>query len=714
MEHTAKTAAPLLEELRAALQGNETAEYLNGLGARLHQARQPEAALQAFELACKRAPQQPNNWMAVAALRLELQRPQAALEACNHALRLAPDHAQVLFSTGVVLAALNDKTAALYYYNKALSIQPDHHGALCNRPMLLADSGRMDEARQAAQKAIAAYPQDPWLRCNFGELLIGMHAAPEAAAAFRAALALAPGLHQARYALSIALAMNGDLPAAYHERNLALQQQPELEANYRSPVVYDALTRGADCRPERIAAVAIIVSVYACNWSKYEENARLLADLVVGTGYSKPLSGVEFPYATLLLPVPAETRRQMARQAMSALEAQVRDAPMVRPQRQHNESRRLTIAYLSADFNAHVMTWLLGSMYARHDRNRFRVLAYSTVAPNESDECQQVQSGVDRFHDVQSHTPQTIAQLMLDDEVDILVDLSGYTMNAKPAVLALRPAPIQVSYLGFLGTMGTAHIDYALLDRDSMPAQQREFWDESIAYLPDTSIYCERHVTDVHALERAEYGLPEQGTVLCALHMARKLDPVSFRVWLELLAEIPDSVLWLVGEAELQIQSLFAFAQSQGIDRDRLVFAPLLPRARHLARYRHADVFLDTFGFNGHTTVIDGLSMNVPVVSMPGEAPHARGAASILRAHGVPELVANSVHDYKEIVKRLCADIAWRNSIRSRLENGTNSRLFCPEHRVREIETAYEMMWARHQAGLPPVDFDVPEWRPAT
>lgn len=702
----------LLEQLSTLL-NREQPERTFDVGAKLHALGERAAALAAFEAETERAPESLAAWHALVALRLELNLPQAALQACNRALEIDPKNPDTLYNTAFVLQAIGDFGAALHCYDKVLEQNPAHYRTMRNRPHMLAHMGQRTEAFAAVDIAIANYPDDALLHYNKGDLRLGGSDGGIAIRSFETALALEPKLHQARYAMSIALALEGDLSAAYRERNAALQQQPGLETSYQSPLVHDIWMGSSDCRPERVAVTAIVAALHACNWSAYEKGTQFFSELVVGTEHSAPLTSVEFPYTLLLFPSAPEIRRQMARQVMATLEGSVRHHRLTRPRRSRDSSQPLTIAYFSADFKPHVMTWLLGSMYAKHDRKRFRVLAYSTSPAGASAEQAQVAAGVDVFYDLHHHPAEAIAQLMVRDGVDILVDLSGYTMDAKPAVLALRPAPIQVSYLGFLGTMGTKHIDYALLDRDSMLPAQREYWDESIVALPATSIYCERHVTEAETLGRHEYGLLEAGFVLCALHMPRKIDPLAFDVWLALLEEIPGSVLWLVQETAEQAQALRARAGDRGVDPSRLVFAPLLPRQEHLARYRLADVFLDTFVFNGHTTVIDALSMGVPVVSMPGETPCARGAASILRSHGLGELVASSREDYKRIVHRLRDDAEWRRNIRETVATDAGSRLFCPDQRVREIETAYEMMWARHQAGLPPADFDVPEWNPA-
>lgn len=696
----------LLGELAQRVAHGDPASMFS-LGCELHKLRQPEAALAAFEKEASRLPGQVRAWHAVAALRLELQLPQGALRACRAALELDPNNADSLFHTGVVLQQLRDYAAAVHAYEQALVRKPDHHGALQNLPHALLHAGAAEKAIDRAEQGISVYRDDAELHYNLGDIHLGFANAALARTAFERVLALKPDFHRARYALSIAIAMEGDVPTAYQERKRALDADPALLHNYRSPLVHDFCQGSNDCSPERVAVIARMAALYNCDWASYGKATELFESLIAGGEDFAPLSAPEFAYLALLLPLSAANRQRLAQQVAQRIDNEAALCSL--PRKTDTERQQLTIGYISADFRAHPMAWLLGSMYARHDRNRFNVFAYSVGPCSAGLERTLIESGVDHFRDMHRRPAESIAYRIAADGVDILVDLSGYTLDARPEVLAMRPAPIQVSYLGFLGTQGSRHIDYTLLDRYCMLPEQRKYWDESVAYLSDTSIYCERHVTHATALSRAEYGLPETGWVLCALHMPRKIDPMAFDLWLELLEEIPESVLWLVSQNPAQQQAVIDYAQAKGLQAERLVFASFVDRSEHLARYRHADVFLDTFVFNGHTTVIDALSMGVPVVTLPGDAPCARGGASILRAHGLPELVASSPREYKAIVHQLYVDSAWRKEIRARVMDDTASRLFCPEERVREIETAYEMMWARHQAGLPPADFDVPD-----
>lgn len=681
-------------------------DRLQALGTELHRAGVPSAALAAFERVTAMVPERVQVWHALAALRLELQQPQAALAACETALSLEPNNSDTLFNTAVVLAALEDHGSALAYYERVLAQQPEHYGALRNRPLVLNHLGQTELARRAAEAACAIYPDDTWLHFNRGELLLEARNAGLAIVAFSRALELAPDFHRARYALSLALAASGQVRAAYAEQRRALAAEPALQHTYRSPLVLDEGLDEGDTSPERVAMIAAFEILRSCDWRGYGQTAKLYAELVQGLHDNPPLAQHEMPYLALGLPISEALRRQGARQAAGRILCRTEGLRIDRPVRQ--VAPRLRIGYLSANFRPHPNAYLIGHLYARHDRQRFSVHAYSLGPPEDSPERAGVIAEADCFRDLYHLPPDAAAQLIADDGIDILIDLSGFTRHACPEILALRPAPVQVSYTGFMGTQGAPYIDYALLDRATLTTDIRAYWDEKIAYLPHCSYHCELPEAGT-PLSRAAYGLPTVGTVLCALHHPRKLEPYSFRSWLTILDSLPGSVLWLLYETEEQINNLQREAKQHGLNPERLVFAPFLARKKHLARYRCADLFLDTFIYNGHTTTVDALSMGLPVVTLRGQSVVSRVSATMLEAQDMPELIAVTEEEYQAIAIRLATDLVWRTEMQRRASDRVQSNLFQAERRTREIETAYEMMWARHEAGLPPADLNVPE-----
>jgi predicted O-linked N-acetylglucosamine transferase (SPINDLY family) len=344
----------------------------------------------------------------------------------------------------------------------------------------------------------------------------------------------------------------------------------------------------------------------------------------------------------------------------------------------------------------------MAEVFELHDRSRFEVFAYSLGQDDASPMRQRLVQAFAVFHDVRGKSLAQIDAQIRADDIDILVDLKGYTEQARPEIMALRPAPIQVNYLGYPGTLGGDGWDYIIADDIVLPAAHQADYSEKPVYMP-WSYQCndrQRSVADVPTRKMA--GLPEQGVVLCCFNTSYKLTPAFFALWCEVLRAVPGSVLWILDGGEAVRENLTRYAHHQGVDAARLVFAPKLPHAQHLARLSLADLFLDTLPYNAHTTASDALWVGVPVVTCLGDTFAGRVAASLLRAVGLDELVADTPATYQAQLVRLAGDPQELARLREHLQRERlHSPLFDSESFTRDLEEAYQQMWARHQAGLP-------------
>jgi predicted O-linked N-acetylglucosamine transferase (SPINDLY family) len=315
-----------------------------------------------------------------------------------------------------------------------------------------------------------------------------------------------------------------------------------------------------------------------------------------------------------------------------------------------------------------------------------------------------VTAAMDRFLDVRLLSDPEVARLSRELEVDIAVDLKGFTQHARTGIFARRAAPIQVNYLGFPGTMGADYIDYLIADPTLIPQASRRHYSEKIVYLPDsyqvndsTRLISTRHYT------RAEEGLPEHGFVYCCFNYNYKIVPAIFDIWMRLLAQVEGSVLWLLESNSWATGNLREEALLRGISPERLIFAQRLPLAEHLARHSLADLFLDTFPCNAHTTASDALWAGVPVLTRTGATFASRVAASLLGAIDLPELVTTTAKTYEALAAELAFDAGRRGQIRERLQrNRLNTPLFDAPSFTRHLEAAYSAMYERHQADLLP------------
>jgi predicted O-linked N-acetylglucosamine transferase (SPINDLY family) len=370
------------------------------------------------------------------------------------------------------------------------------------------------------------------------------------------------------------------------------------------------------------------------------------------------------------------------------------------------------VGYLSADFREHPMAFLMAGVFEAHDRARFEVVGIDISARPVPDGAlrQRLLGAFDEFVPAGALSDAALASAIRAQRIDILVDLMGLTRESRLPALLQRPAPVQVNYLGFPGTCGAAELDYIIGDRWVTPAGREADFAERIVRLPDSfQANDARRPTPAPPASRAELGLPEEGFVFCCFNNSYKLLPRSFDIWMRLLAQVPGSVLWLLASHEAVAANLRAQAQARGVDPARLRFAGRRPYARYLADFQQADLFLDTLPFNAGTTASDALWAGLPVLAQLGHSFAGRMAASLLDAVGLPELITQSEADYEALALRLANEPALLRGLRERLEaNRLRSPLFDTERFTRHLERAYDGMWARHAAGLPPQGFDVP------
>ena len=364
---------------------------------------------------------------------------------------------------------------------------------------------------------------------------------------------------------------------------------------------------------------------------------------------------------------------------------------------------RLRIGYLSADFQQHATALLLIESLEAHDRTRFELFAYSYGADSKDGAMRErVERSVEHFTDIRDLGDAEAATLIHADGIDILIDLKGYTQATRTAILLLAPAPLQVNYLGYPGTLGIACCDYLITDAFLTPAGSAADYSEALAYLPHSYQPHGRHVAPDAMPTRAQAGLPAAGIVFCCFNQAYKITPEMFSVWCQLLLMVDDSVLWLLADAGAEA-NLRNAAFGLGIGAERLVFAPDRSQAEHLARLQLADLVLDTAPYNAHTTASDALWAGVPIVTCAGATFASRVAGSVLNAVGLGELVTNTLDDYFELALALASDPARLAEIRARLAASLpTAPLFDVAGYTRDLEALYEAMWARRQLGLPP------------
>jgi predicted O-linked N-acetylglucosamine transferase (SPINDLY family) len=622
-------------------------DALHHLGLIDYQRGEHDAALGRIDAALKLNPAAPTAHNNRGVVLAALQRLDEALASYDRAIALTPDYVDALVNRGNALKDLKRFDGALASYDKAIVLAPAHAVALAKRGIVLHALGRFDEAVASFDRAIALRPHDGEACNNRGSSLVKLGRLAEAVASYERAIAIRPD--------------DGDAVGN------CLQAQMNL-----------------------------------CNWSEFDAGcARLNA------GIANKLVGIH-PFQ--LLPIASTPAVQVqCAQTYVAAKCPAVAAALWRGERYAHA--RIRVAYASADLRDHPVAYLAAGLFARHDRSRFEVFAISFGDDTPGEMRAGMKRSFDRFIDAHLLSDREVACMIRDLEIDITVDLNGFTDGSRPTVFAQRPAPVHVNYLGYAGTLGQAYCDYIIADRFVIPAAAAAHYVEQVAYLPDCFMVNDagRKITP-RTPSRAEAGLPARGVVFCCFNNSFKITPDVFDVWMRLLDAVPDSVLWLSAANPATVANLRRAAERRGVAPDRLIFASRVPlNADHLARLRLADLFLDTFHYNAHATAADALWAGVPVLTCPGSTFASRVAGSLLGAVGLPELIAASPADYEALGLRLARDPARLAALRQKLaHNRDRYPLFDTDRFVRHLEAAYTIMWQRAERGDPPRSFTVP------
>jgi predicted O-linked N-acetylglucosamine transferase (SPINDLY family) len=630
-----------------------------------------------------------------------LNRHAAALASCDYAIALAPEFPDAHYNRGTVLADLKQFEAAIASYDRALALKPDFVAAYYGRGAALADQKNYEAALVSYNLAIALAPGYADAYNNRGIALAALMNYEAALLSYNQAVLLRPSFADAYNNRGVALAalkrhdealasynkaiaQNNGHAGAHNNRGNLLRELQQYEAAISS---YD---QAFALKPDiaLLAGMRLYTKLRICDWRRLDEElARLVARIERGEAAASPLCIAPLSESAALQRRVAEL---WARQNPSA------PALAATPPR---EGEKICVGYFSADFRDHAVSVLTAQLFELHDRNKFEITAFS-YGPDTQDEMRKrMEKAFDRFIDVRGESDQRIAALARTMQIDIAVDLGGYTQDGRPGIFAARSAPLQVSYLGYAGTLAADFMDYLIADAVLVPESSRAHYSEQIIYMPDSYMVndAQRSIAD-KVFTREELGLPHTGFVFCCFNNSYKITPGTFEAWMRILSRLEDSVLWLSEGHPMAAENLRREAARRGVNPQRLIFAKRMASLpEHLARHRAADLFLDTLPYNAHTTAADALWAGLPVLTCVGEAFAGRVAASLLKAIRLPELITTTRQEYEEFAVELATQPRRLAAIRQKLED---NRLTTPLF-VNHLEAAYTKIYQRCQAGLP-------------
>jgi predicted O-linked N-acetylglucosamine transferase (SPINDLY family) len=672
--HHTEEAADLLR--RAAESRPDNAVVQNNYANILRDVGRLEASLLHYERALELKPDYAEAHNSRGSILVSMRRFDEALASYDRALKAKGDYADAHYNRGVVLQDLGRLDEALSSFERAIDIKPHFADAHYNRGIALEHLGRSGSALQSYDCALEAKPDFARAHNNRGNVLRRLGRNDEALQSYERALRLEPGLGEAHYNRGRALQDLGKLDDAFDSYERAMAIKPDIDW---------------------LPGAWLNAKFWLCRWNGIgASTAQVLSKVAQHARAAQPLTLVALTEDPRLL-----------REA-SAIAAEEYDAAgrSLAPIRNRSRSKRIRLGYFSADYYNHATAHLAAGMFESHDRARFEVAAFS-FGPDKNDAMRErLAAGFDRFVEVRAKSDREIVEISRDMQIDIAIDLKGFTQDSRTRIFADRVAPIQINYLGYPGTMHAKFMDYIIADRVVIPEDDREHYGEKVVYLPNSYQVNDRkrEIADIKP-SRQELGLPLDGFVFCCFNGAYKITPTVFDSWMRILKQSERSVLWLSAGSDTTNKNLRSEAQARGLDPRRLIFAPHVQPDQHLARYRAADLFLDTFPCNAHTTASDALWAGVPIITRIGRSFASRVAASLLNAIGLPELVTAAVQDYEAMAVDLASNPELIASLRQRLrENRLTKPLFDTELYTKHLEEAYSRIYERYHSGFGPED----------
>ncbi|MGA7537492.1 MAG: tetratricopeptide repeat protein [Steroidobacteraceae bacterium] len=648
-------------------------EALNLLGIIAAQTGDPQRAAALFGEALRLDPRSLaaliNQGNALRALR----QPTAALASFEQAIAIQPDHAPSHHYRGNALFELKQYAAAIASHDEAIALRRDYASAYFERARALIELMRYEAAIASLEQAIALAPEHPGAWYLRGNALYALERFEAALESYDRAIAFKP-----------------DDANTYHNRGnaLAMLERPERAiASYTQAIALD---------PKRHSSYGarLHARMQIADWHEFApELARLVALIARDVAASNPFTLLGLCGSP---PLQMQAARSWVRQKCPP-NAALGPLPM------RSRRERIRVGYFSADFRNHATSYLTAQLFEIHDRSQLELTAFS-LGPDTKDEMRRrTAAAFDRFLDVRHESDADIARLARSLEIDIAVDLGGFTRGARPGIFALRAAPMQVSYLGFLGTLAAEYMDYLIADETIIPESHQKHYGEKIIYLPSYQVNDSQRPIAVRRFSRQELELPPTGFVFCCFNATYKITPDTFAGWMRILRGVPGSSLLLLGGHESLERNLRREAQARGVAADRIVFGARLPMPEYLARYRAADLFLDTLPYNAGTTASDALWAGLPVLTLSGETFASRVGASLLEAVGLPQLTASTQEQYERLAVELASDPPRLADIRAKLAGDLRTTpLFDTAASAGHLEAAYTKMYERYHARLPP------------
>ena len=649
------------------------AEAALNRGLTLKELNRSEEALISFNNAISLNPESHESWFNKGSILNDIKRYDQAIEAFEEAILLNPDHYQTWFNKGIALEKVLMLDQAISAYDQALKLNSECYDAWLNKGVTLHELKRYSEAIDAYERVIKYKPENFLAWFNKG-------------VSFRAL----GNFDQALISYEKSTELNPDYLDSWINKGIIFQELKRYDEAVSSYQYVLELSPDVDW----IRGDLLHIKMKMCSWKSFEKDANYLID---GVRSNKKIT---HPFPFLSLVDDGNLQRQCAEiYCQTQFPFNLKLGPITKLEK----NKKIRVGYFSGDLRNHPVSFLTAELFELHDKNQFEIIAFSCGVNDHSPMRHRLSQAFDQFFDVSERSDEDIAQLARNEGIDIAVDLGGYTAENRPGVFAYRSAPIQVGYIGYLGTLGANYVDYLLADKTIIPPGAEKYYSEKIAFLPSYQANDSYRKIPEHTLTRESLGLPKSAFVYACFNSNAKISPSTFDGWMRILKGAENSVLFLYAENMWAADNLKKEAEARGVSRHRLIFGEHLSSDQYLARYRACDLFLDTHPYNAGTTASDALWAGLPVLTLIGQSFPSRVAASILSAIGLDELVTQSQGEYEAKAIELARHPETIVEIRKKLaDNIFSTMLFDTSRFTKSIEAIYLEMYYRHHADLEP------------
>jgi len=649
------------------------ADAYNNLGNALKDISQLDRAVKSYENAIDLKLDFAEAYNNLGNVLKDLDRLNEAFDCFEKAIKISPNFAEAHNNLGNTLSYLDQLDDAVLSFETAIKIDPNFSEAYNNLGNVLKDLDRLNEAFDCFEKALKINPNFPEAHNNFGALLKDLNQ-----------------LKKARKSIEKAIEINPNFAEAYHNLGNVFKDLDLLDEALKSYQKAKTLRDDLDY----ILGNIITTKMNFCSWESLPILFNELSEKIHDN------RKVIDPFTLFSLIDDPALQKRAAEIRINSHHPKIDTLQNILDYNLHSKIR---IGYFSADFREHPLAYLTAELYELHDRDHFEIHAFSFGKDTNDELNLRIKAGVDYFHNVDLMSHKEIVLLARSLEIDIAVDLAGFTAGAKTEVFAMSAAPIQLSYIGYLGTMGADYYDYLIADPMMIPQESQKHYVEKIVYLPSFQVNDSKDLPPEITLTRKEVGLPDKGFVFCCFNNTYKFTPTVFDSWARILKAVEGSILIVYASNESSKTNLKKEILNRGVETDRLIFGDSISKPKYLARYRVADLFLDTHPYNAGTTASDALKMGVPMLTYIGRSYQARMGASILNSINLPELITNSLEEYESLAIELASNPDKLKKIKDKLQsNLTTAPLFNTPLFTKNIESAYTQMYERHHAGLEP------------